>query len=120
MVSRSSSRLRTGSWPRAPQGRTRALAPVPAAKREQRVKVPVPGGLCVGVEQGVQVPDVPVDRPDPQPGGNDLGRHGGDGIGVEVVGNVVAHSGEGAQIDFLEAEARDGAQGVRAGPGGGS
>ncbi len=74
-------------------GQDQRLGARAGCQGEQRVKVPVSCCLCVGVEQGVQVPDVPVDRPDPQPGGNHPGRDGGDGIGVEVVGNVVAHSG---------------------------
>ena len=92
-------------------GQDQGLGAGAGREGEEGVKVPVPGGLRLGVEHGVQVPDVPVDRTDPQPRGDDVGRHGGDGRGVEVVGDVVAHAGQGAEVDFLEAQAADGAQG---------
>ena len=60
---------------------------------EQRRQVPLTGLLPVGAEDGVEVPDVPVDRTDPESGGRDLSCNECDGGQVQFIGDVVTDTG---------------------------
>jgi hypothetical protein len=60
---------------------------------DEHVEVGPAGGTGVGVERGVQITDVAVDRAHAQPG---RGHRAGDGLncgGVEHEGHVVADAG---------------------------
>jgi len=76
-------------------------------QRKEHLEVTVAGGAAVGVQRAVEVADVTVDRTNTDAGGAHGVGNGVDGIAVEHVRNVVADSGQGAEIDFGEPECPD-------------
>ena len=81
--------------------------------REVQEPVEVLAALAAGLgaEGSVEVPDVSVDGSDTETACGHVGGDGFDGGPVQCVGDVVAHAGERAEVDLLEAHAGHGGEG---------